>query len=555
MGDDNFNKFCFFIFRLNFVSETNKELGKVYSVIIFCLDHQYNNEELLNFSADIKKYYSEFIYEEKEYFKIQNYRIKENIAIQYYDPIAQIDIKNPVVPKFYTSFSEDGLSLNSDKNNQPTFVKFSFRFDQLIDCIPSEVSTLKKNLPEKVSALYRDDKFCLSYLVIWDNKPARNMFCTRYNKVFQSLADIKIFESTMYYYCMREKTEFITNFMKSHNNDFFSIKLNFLEQIGLINFLKEIDEKDLLKYLIPTSNLYKHIDRIKAKAKEYREFILKIFGGENKFDSSGRTPSCKEILKNSMEQKEIKKGSRGDIENVTREEEKLQSSNEAQALKMINRYKYMYCKEIEEKHIKVLNNSRIIKKSDYKTIIDSKSYNQTINYTETEISSYNESFDEINVEENLMKEGYDIRKIAMVILRRCKGNLILTPSKIMELTKIILANRKIFEKAFINEITMTKQICLQLKDNPVEALRKLEKKTEKKYNKFKLIKQKGNCFSNECGIKKKPSKPEKEENPLKPEKEENPLKPEKVLDPIKPEDKVHKFKLSNFIFNLLDANR
>ena len=113
--------------------------------------------------------------------------------------MAKIDPENAEVPDFYTSFTPEGLVLNKDPKQDPTKVGFSFRFDQLVDCIPREAATLKAIIAPKLAAMYKPDDCCISYLVDWQMKGVKNMFCSMQKKDFKCKTDIKIFESTVYH--------------------------------------------------------------------------------------------------------------------------------------------------------------------------------------------------------------------------------------------------------------------------------------------------------------------------------------------------------------------
>ena len=322
VGVPHFNKFCFFAFRTKFKDEKEKQLGKIYTTITMCLDKQTTDASLDKFSKDFKKNTSEFIFKEPQYGKIQNYRFKQNIEIQYYDPLAKIDDENPEVPDFYTSFTPEGLVLNKDRHYDPNKVKFSFRFDQLVDCIPREAASLKAVISQKLAALYKPDDCCVSYLVDWQMKGVKNMFCSMYDKMYKCKTDIKVFQSTLYEYCIAGKVDSFNRLMKKHDNDLTKAKLYFLEQAAVINFLGEINTQNIEKYENPESKLHADIVKLKKDAKTLRKIALKLFEKDVNANPGPTNPSCKDILNGALERVEKPMGENSDFEKTDRQQSK-----------------------------------------------------------------------------------------------------------------------------------------------------------------------------------------------------------------------------------------
>jgi hypothetical protein len=496
MGETYFNKYCFFAFRTKYEDDNHKELGKTYTVITMCLDKETSQASLDKFSADFKKNCSEFIFKEPQYMKIQNYRLKQNIQIQYFDPLAKIDPNNPKIPNFYTSFSTEGLVLNKEKNLNPLKVEFSFRFDQLVDCTPKEAASLKAILPEKLANLYKPDDCCVSYLVDWSMKGVKNMFCSMYPKIFRCKTDIKIFQSTMYEYCIADKIEKFNLLMKKHNNDLTKAKLYFLEQAAIINFLKEIIDKNLENFQNPNSKLFKDIVELKKNAKQHRQTALKLFEKDTNKDSKEKNPTCKEIIDGALDKKPEKKDESKDFEKSDRAQEKAENTNGAQALKMINKYKKQYCQELKDLQI---NDDK--KKPDDKKEKDEK----------PEKDDKPKKDDENKKKPDTIKNKLnDIKKMAMDTVNHCKTKEKFTPNEALKLTNVILKHHKLFEKVHKKKINIPKKICKELKNKPDEGVINLEKLANEKKDKFN--------FDKEVAPPVPPKKDE--QNPLKREEDE-----------------------------------
>jgi hypothetical protein len=459
-----FNKFCFFTYRMKYKDDKEKQLGKIYTLITMCLDKQTTNASLDKFSRDFKSNMSEFVFKEPQYGKVQNYRFKQNIEIQYYDPLAKIDHENPEVPDFYTSFTPEGLVLNKDKNYDPTKVKFSFRFDQLVDCIPREAATLKAIISPKLAALYKPDDCCVSYLVDWQMKGVKNMFCSMYDKMFKCKTDIKVFQSTLYEYCIAGKIDVFKKLMKKNNQDLKKAKLYFLEQAGIINFLNEIITKNLEKYQNPESKLYADIVKLKKDAKTLRKTALKLFEKDVNKTPGKTTPSCKDILKGALERQEKPEGENSDFEKTDRQQQKSDKSNPAQALTMINKYKMQYCQELKDLQI----NEDPKKKGE-----DEKEEKKPENKPEDKKKP-----------DSIKDKLNDIKKMAMDTLNHCKKKEKLTPNEALKMTNVILKNHKIFETIHKQNKNISKKICKELKTDPAAAIASLNKLANEKKDKF-----------------------------------------------------------------------
>lgn len=513
LGINFFNKFCFFSFRLKYKDPENTGLGKTYTIITFCLDKEYSQATLDKFSQDFKNSVSEAVFNEPKYMKVQNYRLKQNIEIQYYDPMAKIDPNNPEVPDFFTSFSPEGLVLNKDPNYDPTKVKFSFRFDQLVDCTPKEAGMLKKVLDPKISALYKPDECCVSYLVDWQMKGVKNMFCSMFQETFKCKTDIKIFQSTVYEYCIANKIANFNLLMKKNNNQLQKAKLSFLELAGSINFLSEIIENNLEKYQSPVSKLRADIIEIKKTAKENKMILLKIFGKETNKDDG--TPNCEDILNGALENNKNNKESKKDFESENRQQEKAQKTPGAQALNMINQYKFKYCKEMKDSNIEE-------KKDDKKKTTEDKKNCKDKKNPEEKGKSEKKETEKEKKPETIKEKLNEIKKMAISVVNQCKTKDKLTPVEAMNMTNFILKHHKTFENASKKNIHLSKKVCQQLKSDPDVALINLEKLLNEKKDKFTYDK-----------IINPPITPKNDG--------QNPLKREEV-ESIKPDIKVLFFK-------------
>ncbi len=308
-GIEDFNKYCFFTFRRKLRDIENPSLGLIISSVIFCLDKSYPQEILSKFSKDFTSKYTSAVINENDLNKVQQYRLKQNIMIQYYDPVQSISTDNPQLPNFWTSFSKEGLVLNESETYDPKHVKFSFRFDQVVQCEADEASSVKSLLNRPIAKLFRDDECCISYMVDWNQKGVKNMFCSMYNTKWKCRVDIKIFSSTLYSYCLEQKMEKIQLIKKNVSKDLDKPKMYFLERIAIITALKSVLKFDLRSLWDKFGYFYKMIEEEKKVAKEDLFASLKAFDNEISDQKSNKNQSgCYILINGNKDDKNKGKG-------------------------------------------------------------------------------------------------------------------------------------------------------------------------------------------------------------------------------------------------------
>jgi hypothetical protein len=577
MGEDLFNKYCYFAFRTKFEDKNNKKLGKIYTVVTFCLNKQYNEIELNKFTKDYRAAYSSFLYKEKNLMKVQEYRLKENIMIQYYDPKAIFDEKNLEPPNFYTSFAVEGLVLNAEPNYDPTKVKYSFRFDQVVDCQSLDAAVLKSILPKHIADLYKPDPYCISYLVDWQMKALKNMFCSTYKNEVKMKTDIKIFQSTMYSFCLATKAKNFIEYLKKVNYNLTQFNLYFLEQVSVILFLQEIIEKNLELYIDQTTKFYTDVMELKNNAKEYRDFFLNMFEKDYFKDSS---LNCKKVLEGALEKKKVfNDGGPNDFEAVDRAQENNENSVPSQTIKLINGYVFAFCKELKGQTIGEASASQSGKQEISMGVEASASQsgqqeismggeasasqsgqqeismggNASISQTEKQESSENgQSINILGKNYNVQIEQTDmsmefsqfikfeivkIKKMTTFIINYCKKNAFFSPNDCNNVINIILNNYNLFLDANLEKSNLDVELCNELRIDPEGEVRKLERSKKARTNKFIFKKCSPSSICSPKKIEPKKIEPKK----IEPKKIE-PKTPDKNVDanPIKDKDEPEK---------------
>lgn len=304
-----FDKYCFFSIYNNWIDKEDKSKGKEFSSIIFCLQEELTDDETLkNFPEDLRHNYAGVVEETTDLLDLQQYRLKQNIQIQYYEPHITIDdIQKQSVstgqssvtgklPTYFSSFSKEGLVMNLDKNYNPTKVKYSFRFDQVVKCRAGHANDLKVYVRPEIRSFFRPDSCCISYMVDQNNTCNMAMFCSTYLKDWKCKVDIKIFKSTLYRRCMAEHIDNIKQKVDNIVKDKDNSKISFLRKATLIYALRETMNPSLLINSDPSSMVIQTLSKAIPKSKEYETTIIRTL-----------EPDCIEILKNEKEKVRQKK--------------------------------------------------------------------------------------------------------------------------------------------------------------------------------------------------------------------------------------------------------
>ncbi len=284
---EKFNKYCFFLINHTWISKDEKNKGKEFSVMIFCLNPELTEKQILErFPEEFRQKYTDSIVKTEEFLSLQQYRLKQNIQIQFYEPHINLEEiqKNSLatgqllstggLPTLYTSFSDEGLVMNLDIKHDPTKVRYSFRYDQVIKCRGESPYEMKKYMKPTITSLLRPSECCVSYVVDFNNTCSMAMFCSTYLKTWKCKADIKIFRSTLYKRCLIKKIENVDQKIARIVKDVTGEKETFLNKAMLIYGLRESMDTNMIKSLEENSTLAKILTKIGTNNKSYESVVL-----------------------------------------------------------------------------------------------------------------------------------------------------------------------------------------------------------------------------------------------------------------------------------------
>jgi hypothetical protein len=268
----DFDKLCSFVFR-------KKELTVDYQVLFLCLKDDETIEIVKKFRIDFPKYYSNFISNNYDFFRLQKYELYQPLKAQFYDPSMKfIGYKGP--EKYFTSFNNQGMVLSTEQSKDASKVKYSFRYDQIINCRGEDPSEIRGSIDNNISNLYRSNECCVGYIIDWNEKPLKNFFCSLESESLKCKTDIKIFQATMYANCVASAIDKLKQTLKEYKGSLENIlSMSFSNKSILINILKEIIKIDI-KVLNKNTQLYKDIVELKVNAMMNLYALLKSFDKE-----------------------------------------------------------------------------------------------------------------------------------------------------------------------------------------------------------------------------------------------------------------------------------
>lgn len=273
LNPDYFLKYCFFALRKELKIQDNKNEGMIITSTIFCLNKDTTDSELAKFYKDFNNNYSDTVFDQPDFNVVQRYRINQNIEIQYYTGNQK---KTSEAPQFFTSFAEEGMTLNKSKDHDPTQVKHSFRFDQVVDCAGNAAGPLKKVIDPELADEYRQDDCCVSYLLNWDGKGSKTMICSTFKEIWKCKVEIKIIRSTMFDFCMRGR---LSDFFRSRKagKKILNLRVPLIERLANIEVMNLMFTFNLKTYPNDNSFEYKLYEmQSKRNKQDYIDNVIRL---------------------------------------------------------------------------------------------------------------------------------------------------------------------------------------------------------------------------------------------------------------------------------------
>ena len=244
---------CPFLMRTYF-DNTNKEKSEYF---FFCFNKK-ENEVKLKFIKDLTDEYQEFVNNSDKYLDF-------NLKYKHIDkPIIFTEkAKKGEHYLAYLNIESEGTVLKQNENAMQT--AFSFRYDQVINCIGK---TVKKTLD------FTDSQCCYALDIEWNKKGVASHICSVKKDITKCKVEIKLIRSAIYRQCLKNHVDTLYNILIIHKGeeqfypkDSLGLKRIFstskqIENWNLENSIK--DDDDLKRKIIELKNLIENSKNIKA---------------------------------------------------------------------------------------------------------------------------------------------------------------------------------------------------------------------------------------------------------------------------------------------------
>lgn len=141
-------------------------------------------------------------------------------------------------------------------------------------------------IPDNLKKSLKPNDCCIGYDIDWDIKPTGELFCSTKDKTEQCIINKKIIQATIYRNCIVTQFDFFKEMHKLSKGNFASIDIEITKRIKLVNFLIDIMELDIHKYINENIVLANEFKVLKTVSLKYIEELLKGFNEEMKKEYS-----------------------------------------------------------------------------------------------------------------------------------------------------------------------------------------------------------------------------------------------------------------------------
>lgn len=323
--DDNNLLSCTFLMRTYF-DNTNKEKSEFF---FFCFNNS-ENDVKFNFIKHLTDEYEEFVISYEKYldFNLKYNHIDKSI-------IFTEKAKKGDHYLAYLNIENEGIVIKQNENAIQTV--FSFRYDQVINCIGK---TVKTNLS------FTDNQCCYALDIEWNKKNIVSHICSAKKNYSKCKVEVKLLRSAIYRQCLKNHVDSLYKILIIHKGEEQFYPKNSLELKRILAISSQIenwnlensikDDNDLNRKIIELKNLIENSKKIKAnqieedKTKNNDEIIHNNYNSNktntnneiNEEDNIDNGTENNTTGSESVEEKEKERDQREENENKTKKKRK-----------------------------------------------------------------------------------------------------------------------------------------------------------------------------------------------------------------------------------------
>lgn len=279
------------VFRKALKIPGNYQSDNVFQVVTFYFPNTEPEEAYHQFKTSFWKTYLNKVTKQENYLILQKFKTQQLIELQYYDISLKSDANNPQAETYFTTVTDNGLVLSSDKVFSPASAQHSFRYSQMLSCKPEDPQKSKDKMSEDLAAVYQPNDACIGVVVDWNSRPFYDLFCSTYKKSYKYKVDRVIITATIFRKCFDKGMEEIVQLLKNTAYNLKRAELSLIKRQKYITILEDVLNYDYDLYVNNQSQFYKNFHILKPGAKKY---IMDLMMGylSNKKEASSASSSA-----------------------------------------------------------------------------------------------------------------------------------------------------------------------------------------------------------------------------------------------------------------------
>lgn len=219
-------------------------------------DHAISDEKVI--LNNLLDNYVEYLKNKKLIWKGQQYDENEKLNLFHWSQNKETiptDILNS--HRYTTYFTDEGIIINEqDRMKNNSFLNYSFRYDQIINCEgylhyphSKSLKKIKKSMPVKLLNQIKNFECCVGYNTDWDESPNKELFCSNNKDTKSCNTEIILFSNTLFYKCINFSVIefFLTISGDDYNFDKFIENLPYTQKIRFYYLLLNLRKHNIIE--------------------------------------------------------------------------------------------------------------------------------------------------------------------------------------------------------------------------------------------------------------------------------------------------------------------
>ncbi|MFO0515334.1 MAG: hypothetical protein ACK5YA_00620, partial [bacterium] len=256
-------------FRRSLKVPGNYQSDSIFQVVTFYFPATEPEDAYESFKVSFWKAYLTKVTKQKNLLILQMFQDFQQIELQFYGENTKLDPNNPQAETYFTSVSDNGLVLSTEKIISPSSTNHSFRYSQMLSCKPEDPQISKDKMPQDFATVYQPNDACIGVVVDWNSRPFYDLFCSTYKKSYKFKVDRTIFAATIFKKCFDKAMEEIVQLLKNTAYNLRTAELSMIRRQKYVMILDDILNFQYDLYVNTNSQFYINYHILKPGAKKY----------------------------------------------------------------------------------------------------------------------------------------------------------------------------------------------------------------------------------------------------------------------------------------------